>query len=122
MDVLFNSALSSGPSRPRTLRPWRLVAFRTAALIILLSGVGSSFARSEQNHQSGREQKILRIQELIQKHELEKARLELVEAARQYPADEGFNNLLGIVAAQQGNYKAAEENFKQAIEKAPRFT
>jgi tetratricopeptide (TPR) repeat protein len=122
MGVLFDSALPSGSSHLRTRRSWQLIAFRAAALIILLSGVRSSFARTEQKHQSGREQKILRIQQLIQEHELEKAQLELVEAAKQYPADEGFYNLLGIVAAQQGNHKAAEENFRRAIEKAPRFT
>src|SRR5256714_11733230 len=80
------------------------------------------FAYSAQNRASEREQKILRIQQLIQEHDLEKAHVELAEAAKQYPADEGFDNLLGIVEAQQGDYIAAEKSFRRAIARAPRFT
>jgi tetratricopeptide (TPR) repeat protein len=76
----------------------------------------------EQDHEREREQKILQIQQLIQERDLKRAYLELAEAAKQYPADEGFDNLLGIVEAQQGNYIAAEKSFSQAIARAPKFT
>ena len=65
---------------------------------------------------------ILRIQQLIQEHDLPEARHQLLEAAKQYPSDEGFDNLLGIVEAQQGNYSAAEKSFNRAVAKAPKFT
>jgi len=80
------------------------------------------FAYSAQLRASERDQKILRIQQLIQEHDLEKAHLELAGAAKEFPTDEGFDNLLGIVEAQEGDYIAAENSFRRAIAKAPRFT
>src|SRR5437773_12543176 len=80
------------------------------------------FADSAQLRASEREQKILRIQQLIEEHDLEKAHLELAEAAKEFPTDEGFDNLLGIVEAQQGDYIAAQKSFRRAIAKALRFT
>jgi len=92
------------------------------AITIFLCSVGSGFAHPQQNQASGRAQIILRIQQLIQEHDLPEARRQLLEAAKQYPSDEGFDNLLGIVEAQQGNYSAAEKSFSQAVAKAPKFT
>ena len=91
-------------------------------VIIFLCTAGSGFAHSQQNQANGREQIILRIQQLIQEHDLPEARRQLAEAAQQYPSDEGFDNLLGIVEAQQGNYFAAEKSFRKAVAKAPKFT
>ena len=92
------------------------------ALAALFCSSRLGFAYSAQFGASEREQKILRIQQLIQEHDLEKAHLELAEAAKEFPTDEGFDNLLGIVEAQQGDYIAAEKSFRRAIAKAPRFT
>lgn len=92
------------------------------ALILFLCCAGAGFAHSRQNQPNGREQIILQIQELIQGHNLPEARRRLTEAAKQYPSDEGFDNLLGIVEAQQGNYSAAEKSFSKAVAKAPKFT
>jgi tetratricopeptide (TPR) repeat protein len=64
----------------------------------------------------------LRIQQLIQEHNLEEARRQLVEAAQQYPSDPGFDNLLGIIEAQEGDYAGAEKSFRQAIARASKFT
>jgi len=77
---------------------------------------------SPQNQTSARDQKILLIQKLIQENDFEKARLALAEAANQYPADAGFDNLSGIVAAQQGDYLAAEKSLRRAITRDPSFT
>lgn len=79
-------------------------------------------ANPRQNQTSARDQKILVIQQLIQEHDLQKARLELREAANQYPADAGFDNLFGIVEAQQGDYAAAEKSLRRAITREPKFT
>src|SRR6266704_1290971 len=95
---------------------WPIPAVALAALFCL------GFAYSAQLRASEREQKILRIQQLIEEHDLEKAHRELAEAAKESPTDEGFDNLLGIVEAQQGDYIAAEKSFRRAIAKAPRFT
>jgi tetratricopeptide (TPR) repeat protein len=67
-------------------------------------------------------QEILRIQQLIQDHDLEGASRKILEAAKQYPRDAGIDNLRGIVEAQQGNYTAAEKSFRQALQREPQFT
>ena len=107
-------------------RRWLLMRLRwpipVVALVASFCASGLGFASSGQNRVSEREQKILRIQQLIQERDLEKAYLELAEAAKEFPTDEGFDNLLGIVEAQQSDYLAAEKSFRRAIAKAPRFT
>ena len=75
-----------------------------------------------QNNERPREQEILRIQQLIRDHHLEDAERQLADAAKHYPADSGFDNLAGIVEAQRGKYAEAEEYFRQAIRRAPKFT
>ena len=92
------------------------------ALTVFLCATHFGFASSRQSHTSERDQKILQIQQLIQDHDLEEASREILEAAKQYPSDAGFDNLLGIVAAQQGNYTAAEKSFHQALKREPKFT
>lgn len=90
--------------------------------LIFLCSASSGFAHSQQNQPNGREQIILRIQQSIQEHDLPGARRQLMEAAKEYPSDEGFDNLMGIVEAQQGNYFAAEKSFSKAVAEAPKFT
>jgi len=92
------------------------------ALTVLSCSVRSSLAYFKQNHETEREQKILRIQQLIEEQDLEEARLQLAEATQLYPMDAGFDNLLGIVEVKQGNYIAAEKSFRRAIARAPKFT
>ena len=92
------------------------------ALTVFWCATHFGFASSRQSHTSERDQKILQIQQLIQDHDLEEASREILEAAKQYPSDAGFDNLLGIVAAQQGNYTAAEKSFHQALKREPKFT
>lgn len=76
----------------------------------------------QQERAGVREQRLVQIQQMIAERNLAEARRLLDEAAQQFPADAGFDNLLGIVEAQQGDYRAAEESFRRAIKSAPRFT
>src|SRR2546430_12500553 len=92
------------------------------ALTVFWCATHFGFASSRLSHTSERDKKILQIKQLIQDHDLEEARREILEAAKQYPSDAGFDNLLGIVAAQQGNYTAAEKSFYQALKREPKFT
>src|SRR5882762_504354 len=92
------------------------------ALTLFLCAAHFGLASSGQNHTSERDQKILRIQQLIQDHDLAEASREILEATKRYPSDAGFDNLLGIVEAQQGNYTAAEKSFHQALKREPKFT
>ena len=108
---------SHSPSFPKR---WRWLPL--AVLIVVVFSASSGFAHPQQDPANGREQTVLQIQQLIQDHNLPEARRQLAEAAKQYPSDEGFDNLLGIVEAQEGNYSAAEKRFNRAIAKAPKFT
>jgi tetratricopeptide (TPR) repeat protein len=65
---------------------------------------------------------LQRVQQLIQQGDLSGARSQLTQSLKDFPREVGFYNLLGVVEAQQGNYRAAESNFNKAIERAPRFT
>src|SRR5437879_6659047 len=73
-------------------------------------------AYPKQDYSTERDQKILQIQQLIQDHDLAEASRKILEAAKQYPADAGLDNLRGIVEAQQGNYAAAEKSFSRRSE------
>ncbi|MEJ7618018.1 MAG: tetratricopeptide repeat protein [Pyrinomonadaceae bacterium] len=77
----------------------------------------------QQAQASTKEQLILQIQQLMTERNLAGARQLLGEAAKRYPAeDAGFDNLLGIIEAQEGNTAAAESSFQRAIKSAPKFT
>ena len=101
------------------LSRWMLSA---AVLPIFLCSGDSGFARPRQDHERSRKGRILLIQKLIQEHNLGEANRQLKEAQKEYPADAGFDNLLGIVEAQQGDYAAAEISFTQAVKRDPKFT
>jgi tetratricopeptide (TPR) repeat protein len=92
------------------------------ALIMFLSTSHFGLASSIQNHTNERDEIILRIQQLIEDHNLAEASRELVEAEKQYPEDAGLDNLRGIVEAQQGDYATAEKSFSQALKREPKFT
>lgn len=70
---------------------------------------------------SDREKTILQIQELITENDLDSARRQAAEASAKFPADAGFDNLLGVINAKSGNYQSAEASFKRAISHAPTF-
>jgi tetratricopeptide (TPR) repeat protein len=65
---------------------------------------------------------IQRVLQLIQQGDLAEARGQLAQALREFPKEAGFYDLLGVVEAQERNYRAAETDFTRAIELDPRLT
>src|SRR5262249_32826066 len=65
---------------------------------------------------------LLAIQAEIEGRHFAEADRLLAEAEARFPSDPGLANLRGVVAAQQGDYTAAELNFQEAVKHAPRFT
>ena len=98
------------------------LAIPAVALAVFFCTQQICLGSSGQNHESGRDQKILRIQQLIEAHDLREAHRQLKDASEQYPEDAGFDNLLGVVEAQEANYADAEKSFRQALKRAPKFT
>lgn len=92
------------------------------ALTVFLESPYWGMARTAQNRKNERNEKVLRIQQLIERDDLVEANRQLDEAAERYPADEGLDNLRGIVEAKLGQYQAAEKSFLRAIARAPKFT
>ncbi len=90
--------------------------------LLFLCVVQSGVVHSHQGGTGDRDQEILRIQQLIQDRNLAGARLRLTEAAKKYPADAGFDNLMGVVDAQEGKYTEAESSFSRALRREPKFT
>jgi len=70
----------------------------------------------------GREQSILGIQQLIEKKDLTGARRLLAESIKNFPNDAGFDNLLGVIEAEENHYAAAEKAFEVAIQRDPKLT
>lgn len=68
-----------------------------------------------------RQRRLLEIQELIGRGDLSAARQLIEQARQQYPNDGGFDNLLGVIEAQEGNYGAAEAAFARAVAQAPQL-
>jgi tetratricopeptide (TPR) repeat protein len=85
-----------------------------AALVALPLAAG-------QRGPGAKEQQLLRVQELIERGDTAGARALLAEAEKTFPGDAGFDNLRGVVEAQQGNYRAAESCFKRAVARSPKF-
>ena len=112
----------AGEPKHSLLLPIRWRWPQRLAIGIFLFNAGSGLAHPQKNQANAREQIVLKIQQLIQEQNLPEARRRLAEASKQYPSDEGFDNLLGVVEAQQGNYSAAEKSFSRAVAKAPKFT
>jgi tetratricopeptide (TPR) repeat protein len=65
---------------------------------------------------------VLSIQQLIQNGNLDTARAQLDQASKEYPADGGLENLLGVVEVQQGHTDAAIRDFSRAIVHSPKLT
>jgi tetratricopeptide (TPR) repeat protein len=89
-------------------------------IVFLLATPGSGF--SQQDRKGAMEERILQIQQFIAQGNLAGARKLLGEATKQHPAEAGFDNLLGIIEAQEGNYEAAERSFSRATTRARKFT
>jgi tetratricopeptide (TPR) repeat protein len=71
---------------------------------------------------SERDRAILEIQHLILNGDLTAAHDLLVESASKFSGDAGFDNLSGVLAAEQYRYADAESCFRRAIERDPKLT
>ncbi len=58
----------------------------------------------------------------MQQGDLAGARKLLLAAMKQHKAEPGLENLLGIIEAQEKNYRAAEAAFNRALARSPKFT
>lgn len=76
---------------------------------------------ARQRQPDAKEMALLRVQALMQQGDLAGASALLAQAEKSYPGDAGFDNLRGVVEAQQGNHRAAEGFFRQAVARSPRF-
>jgi tetratricopeptide (TPR) repeat protein len=94
----------------------------SVVILVILLLPARVLATAEKKNERSRDEKILQIQQLINNHDLEQASRLLDQTTRQFPDDAGFENLRGIVAAQQGNVAEAVDNFNRAIQHEPRFT
>lgn len=65
---------------------------------------------------------LKRAQELVQQGDITQARSLLRSEQGRFAREPGYYNLLGVIEARDGNYGAAETNFRQAIQMAPDFT
>jgi tetratricopeptide (TPR) repeat protein len=64
---------------------------------------------------------VQKVQKLIQARDFSGARAELSHGLKEYPNDGPLYGLLGVVEANEGNYAAAEADFKKAIALIPRY-
>jgi len=65
---------------------------------------------------------LTRAQERLEASDRPAARRELTQALKLYPASAAVHNFLGVLEAQEGNYRAAEARFQEAVDRTPRYT
>jgi len=65
---------------------------------------------------------LTRAQQQLEATDRSGARRELAEALKFYPESPAVHNFLGVLEAQEGNYRGAEARFREAIARAPRYT
>jgi tetratricopeptide (TPR) repeat protein len=84
--------------------------------------LGTLDARRSQDAPGDKEHCILEIQRQIENGNLPEANRLLADAATRFPSDPGFDNLRGVIAAQQGDFATAEKDFRDAVKRAPKLT
>ncbi len=114
-----SALLKTGTLTGSAMRRYSQASFLAIICIAVL--VGASRVDSAPTSPA-REQAILQIQQLIENHDLSAARELLTKSIREFPADPGFDNLAGVIEAQEDHYATAEKSFKRAIQLDPRFT
>jgi tetratricopeptide (TPR) repeat protein len=98
-------------------------SFRTSVVsALLLFGLAVAPTLAILSDDNTREHAIIEIQRFIENGDLSAARDLLRASATQFGNDAGFDNLAGVIEAQQHQYSSAEANFKQAIAQRPQFT
>src|SRR5207247_3613574 len=65
---------------------------------------------------------LTRAQQRLEASNRSGARRELTEALRISPTNPPVHIFLGVLEAQEGNYRAAEARFRQAIDRRPQYT
>ena len=96
-----------------------LLALALTGSFCLAANLG---AGTVQEGSADREGQVLEIQRQIENHNFSEANRLLDEAAKRFPGDAGLDNLRGVIAAQQGDYTAAEKDFSDAVKRAPKLT
>jgi Tfp pilus assembly protein PilF len=67
-------------------------------------------------------ERLGRAQRYLEAADRTQARQELTEALRLYPSSAAVRNFLGVLEAEEQNYRAAETRFRESIERGPRYT
>src|SRR5712692_6769616 len=98
------------------VRRYRRILFGIAACTGLLVSHGRWNAYSTNSVETLRQ-----VQQLMQQGDLVRARNRLTQAVKEFPTEAGFHDLLGVIDAQEGNYREAETNFERAIRMDPRL-
>jgi tetratricopeptide (TPR) repeat protein len=93
---------------------WRGIEICLIGLVVL------SLARAGTNRTP--QERLQQLKQMVEQGNLEAARDQLTAAIKQFPADPGLYNLLGVVEAQRGNRSAAETDFSKALAYAPEST
>jgi tetratricopeptide (TPR) repeat protein len=83
---------------------------------------GNLQGQPSQDASTDRDRQILDVQRQIESRNWTAANSLLAEAATRFPSDPGFDNLRGVIAAQQGDFATAEKYFRNAVQRAPKLT
>jgi tetratricopeptide (TPR) repeat protein len=98
----------------------------TAALRMFMLSLGFAVLlpvshAQQQRADSAYSQTVLSIQQHIEQSDLDGARSLIAKASKQFPADGGLENLLGVVEIQQGHADRAKLAFAAAIKHNPKL-
>jgi tetratricopeptide (TPR) repeat protein len=104
------------PDFPKTTRA--LTSFLAGVVV----GLGMLLPATAAAQASDPRPLLVEVQKLLEKGDYAAARDRLTHALKEFPKEAGFYNYLGVVEVAAGNYRAAELDFQEAVEKAPRFT
>lgn len=91
--------------------------------MILVLSTAAVFLRQLRAQPEGEHyrQTVLTIQQQIEAGDLEGARALIGKADREFPADGGIENLLGVVEIQEGHAERAKQQFAAAIRHSPKL-
>ena len=99
---------------------------RSSILVVALACAaciaGLPQAQPSQDVSADRERQIVEVQRQIESRNWTEANRLLAEAAMRFPSDPGFDNLRGVIAAQEGDFVTAEKYFRDAVKRAPKLT
>jgi tetratricopeptide (TPR) repeat protein len=100
------------------LRPRPLTA-RPFLLALVLAALGDVSSPQQLTH--SQQETVLKIQQFIKNHQFTEARAIIREAQKQF-GDGSLDNLRGVVDIQEGDWRAAERDFRRAIRRSPKST